>query len=175
MSQINEKLMLRKLLIFSATGISSRLISFSGWLITAFGASIGLLFANLEATLKVLPSNCLKTSVSIYLSAVILHVVQRYLANFSAAGGLGDSFQNPLTEEELAKIDFNYVYQEIERTTFYPAKWLIKQQFKAAAKGDYAAGGHMHYRVAQFEGALAVLQAILCITAVAVFVFSIEV
>lgn len=151
-----DSLFAGKLLVAMAAKLSSELSTFSGWMITAFGALLGVMLANIESVTKFIPVKALGWSVSIFLSAVALHVIQRYLASIVAGSVAAGEAAEAIPPHD--NVDMRYVLGQLEQSTLWPTRLLVRWSNSKIANGDLAVAGRMNARLAQIQAWLVFFQ-----------------
>ncbi len=160
---VQELIVAGRLLMMMAARVSENLASFASWLIGSFAAVLGLLVANVDSVSQFLPSKSLGTATFIFLLAVGLHVIQRYLYAI-VAGSVAASRE----AEELSTpqgLDFSRVMDEIERSSLWPVRILVARAMAKIRNGDFAAGGRLNAKLAQIQGYLVIAQMIIVVWA----------
>ncbi|MGH9858475.1 MAG: hypothetical protein ACRD5F_00470 [Candidatus Acidiferrales bacterium] len=150
--QIAELVLANRLLTVMASRVSENLATFSSWLIGSFAGILALLIANLSDLSEVLPAKAVGTSASIFLIAVGLHVLQRYLAAIVAGGAIVTREAEALPTP--AHLDFTVVFRQLERATFWPTSILVRRMLARVQAGDLAAGGRLYGKLAQIQSYL---------------------
>ncbi|MBT0963868.1 hypothetical protein [Denitromonas iodatirespirans] len=162
-AKIDEDIYAGKLLNVMARSINSELTTFSTWMVAGFGAAIGLLVANIEKVAPYISPNAVGASTKLFLVAVILNVVQRYLAAIltgSVAAGKEAESISP-----TAPIDISSVLNEIERATLWPARYMVRWSNRRILAGDFVLGGRLNAWSAQIQGWLVLAQMLAVVTA----------
>jgi hypothetical protein len=149
-ANIVEKLLAAKMLASAAGHSSSQLSSFSGWLITGFAAGFGLLLANIESISKFVEPRRVGLAILFFLGAVLVHVVQRWLAAITAGSIAAGNDAGTASANHNQEIDFKVVFAEMERASYRPARWFIRRSFAKVASGDLAGAGRMQFKLAQW-------------------------
>src|SRR5512134_2383446 len=120
---VAELVLSNRLLTLMASRVSENLATFSSWLIGSYAGILALLIANLSDVSAVLPAKAVGASASIFLIAVGLHVVQRYLAAIVAGGAIVMREAEALPTPD--SLDFAVVCRQVERATFWPTRILV--------------------------------------------------
>lgn len=92
---IDEGIMLGKMLSLGAIAVNSSLEKFSSWMLAGFGAAFALILTNIESVSKFIEISCLKTGITLYLVALAAGVIQRYLGTSINSGTM---FSNELEQ-----------------------------------------------------------------------------
>jgi hypothetical protein len=169
-NKIDESILIGKTLSLIAIGVTTSFEKFSGWLLAGFGAAFALLLSNIETVAKFIAVEDIKTGVLLYLIALASGVFQRWLAAGINAGAMVSKEAEDLGANAPEGIDFDNVLTQIENSTFYPQKWLVRYQFNQVRKNDYAAPGRMQATMAQIQGRLVLVQGVLVISSIVVMV-----
>lgn len=153
---LHESILAGRLLMIMAAKVSENLSTFSSWLIGSFAAVLALIITNIEKVSKFVPAERIGTAAFIFLFAVGLHVLQRYLAAIVAASAAAGKEADGLTVSE--SLNFALVTAEIEKATLWPARLLVRKGFAKIAAGDHAASGRTQALFAQSQGLLVIFQ-----------------
>ncbi len=170
-----EKLLASKMLSSAAGHASAELASFSGWLITGFAAAFGLLLVNIDAVSKFLDPGKLGRAIVLFLVAVVVHVIQRWLAAITAGSIAAGKEAASAAIEGSHELDFVVVFAEMERATYRPMRWFVRKSYAKVANGDVAAAGRMQAKLAQWQGFAVLAQLVLSVSAIAVVVVNLNV
>ena len=147
-----------KILMAMASGISGEQTKFSSWMVAGFGIGLGLLVANIATVAPYIPPSVISYAVNIFLIAVVINVLQRYLGTM-IAGSIA-------VAKEVEGIQFtpgvnlNYVFSEIERVTFWPTVYMVRWSSRKVLSGDLAFSGRLNARLAQISAWLVLIQVI---------------
>jgi hypothetical protein len=167
---INESILLGKLLNLMSKSATLSLEKFSAWLLAGFGVAFTLILTNIESISKFVTIENIKFGVILYLCALGAGVLQRWLGSMVQAGTMASEESDGLGANAPEGIDFNNILKSVEDVTFYPQKWLIKWQFSKLRDGDYAVSGKLFARITQIQGTLVLIQATLVITSILVII-----
>lgn len=165
---INEGIMLGKMLSLMAIAVNTSLEKFSSWMLAGFGAAFALILTNIESVSKFVDIGCLKTGITLYLVALAAGVIQRWLGASINSGTMFSNEQEQLGADAPEGINFENILSEVENVSFYPQKWLIRWQFNKLRAGDFAVAGKMLAKMAQIQGFLVLLQGALVISSIVV-------
>jgi hypothetical protein len=158
-----ESILSARLLSLMAVRVSERLAVFSSWLVGSFAALLALLISNLETIHTFLPPACIGTSSTLFLFAVGLHVVQRYLfALVSGSYSVGTEVEAMTLPPSL---NVEAIWEQLEKATLWPARILVKRTIKKMRVGDLAAGGRLNATLAQIQGFLVLTQMVFVVAA----------
>jgi len=153
--ELHERITAGLLLSTTAAQISRHLDSFCSWLLIGVGGSYSLIIANLASLQQFVSPRSIRISLLLLLVAILLGVLQRWLAAMVAAseatGDKADQIGKNLAERDI-EIDFKIVSQEMQRGTYYPAKWIVRRSFEKAISGDFAASGRVTAKISQVHG-----------------------
>ncbi|WP_375169655.1 hypothetical protein [Marinobacter sp.] len=160
-----------------ARSLSESHSKFSGWLLAGSSAIFGLILANLDSVSKFVAIDAVKTGATYLLSSLIVAVVHRWLFSMVQAGIQGADRGAQIDEQ--VKVG-NYTYNqetlcsEIENASFYPAKWLIRWQYRKLKNGDTTLAGRQHLKLAQIQGFCLLLQIIFAVVSISVLVLGLN-
>jgi hypothetical protein len=168
-SEIQGRVAAGRLLSVTAGTAAASLDSFSGWLLSGFGAAYALLLANIEKVANFLDVAALRNALILFATATVAGVIARYLGAIVSAGaatseaaaqlGKGLEIENP---EVAARV----ILGEISKATFWPARLLVTSAFRNVERGDYAAGGRLYARLVQVQSWLVVLLALSLVSSI---------
>lgn len=151
-----------KILNAMAGSINAQMTAFSSWMVAGFGAMLGLLVANIDTVSPFIAPTVVGASVKLFLVALVLNVLQRYLAAMVAGSiAVANEVQLiPINHEA----DLGYIVREIERATFWPTRILVRWSNRKALSGDLAVSGRLNARLAQVQGWLVLAQMIVVVS-----------
>lgn len=151
-ANINESILAGRLLTIMAARISENLATFSGWLVGSFAAILALLISNIDTTSKFLPTQCVGSSALLFLTAVVLYVLQRYIAAIVAGSvAVGKEAETLVSGQALNLV---LVMEEIEKSTYWPARIIVRRSLAKIRAGDFAASGRTMAKLGQVQGFL---------------------
>lgn len=170
-SEVQAKVLAGRLLSLGAGRASAALDQFSSWLLSGFGATFALLFGNIDPVSKHLRVESLQSAIWLFLAVLVLGVISRLLAAIIGAGAEAASQAEPmgreLAEQEI-EVNVKTVFREVESATFWPARQAVASSFRKVDKGDFAAAGRLHARLAQLQGYLVFVEVALAVVIVGV-------
>ncbi len=169
--ELHERVTAGRLLSTTASQVSERLDSFCSWLLLGVGGAYSLVFANLASLQGLISTHSIRTSLQLLLAAIVLGIVQRWLAAMVAAGSAtaekAERIGRELADQDI-NIDFKVVFREMERGLYYPAKWFARGSFEKAMSGDFAASGRVTAYISQIQSWLALVLVGFVVAAIAV-------
>jgi len=152
--------------------------SFGTWLLVGVGATYSLVLANLASVQQFVSLGSVRSGLLLLLTAVVLGVLQRWLGAIvgasSAAAEKADKIGRDLADQDI-NLDFQVLFREMERGTYYPAKWIVKHSFSKVMAGDIAASGRMSASIAQIQSFLVLAQVAVAIAAIATIACGVKV
>jgi hypothetical protein len=176
--ELHERITAGRLLSLAAARMSEHIGAFGSWLLVGVGASYSLVLANLSSVQQFISLESIRTGLLLLFVAVVFGVLQRWLAAIIAASA-ASAEKSEAIGRELAErnvdIDFKVVFREMERGTYYPAKWIVRRSFEKAMSGDFAAAGRMSAGIAQVQSLLVLMQVGLAVAAIAACAFGVKV
>jgi hypothetical protein len=161
-----EHIFLNRVLTVMAERTSAAFGSFSNWMIVGYGAALSLLVAHIDTVTKFVSPKAMRWSIILFLVAVFLHIVDRYLATMVANGvAVGKEvatmqFPNPF--------DLPYFLDQMEQAIFWPHRILVRRIYARIRAGDLSRAGRIPMTLAQIQVLLGVLQVLVLIAAAAV-------
>ncbi|MDA8127576.1 MAG: hypothetical protein M0Z73_02590 [Betaproteobacteria bacterium] len=150
---MHESILAGRLLTIMAGRTTESLTTFSSWLIGSFAAILGLLLSKIDTVTTLLPAACIGLSIKIFLIAVSLHVLQRYLGAI-VSGSEAASKEAESAAPAGVTLDFSRVVNEIERSIFWPARIFLRWTNKKILAGDFAAPGRLVVKLTQAQAFL---------------------
>lgn len=151
-SNTAQTILAGRMLTIMAARVSESLVGFAGWLVGGFAALLGLLIANIDTASKFLPTQCIGTSTLLFLVAVVLHVVQRYLAATVAGSvAIGKEVEILVSGQTVDPV---FLFEELEKSTFWPTRIFVQRSLAKIRAGDFAASGRMMATLGQVQAFL---------------------
>ncbi|UYK76877.1 hypothetical protein NG825_00235 [Xanthomonas sacchari] len=176
--EIHERVTAGRLLSLAAAHVSEHMGSFGTWLLVGVGATYSLVLANLASVQQFVSLWSVRSGLLLLLAAVALGVLQRWLAAIvgasSAAAEKADKIGRDLADQDI-DLDFQVLFREMERGTYYPAKWIVKRSYSKVMAGDFAAFGRMSAGIAQVQSYLVLAQVGCALAAIASIAFGVKV
>lgn len=176
--EFHERVTAGRLLSTGAAHISKNIDSFCSWLLMGVGAAYALILANFASLTELVAPRALQISLLLLLAAIILGVIQRWLAAIvatsTAAGEKAEQIGKELSERNIP-IDFKIVFREMERGIYYPTKLIFKRSVDKAMSGDFSAAGRFAAAFSQIQSWLAFLLVSFVVAAIAVTACAIKV
>ena len=163
-----EKIAASKILSATAEYASERLIRFSGWLIGAFGAAVGLLLVNVASLSQFISPHSLGSMISCFVSAFVFHVIQRWLAISSASNAVLDQRIEAVEIKDVEGLKI--LIEEIRKATLPFNRWFLRKEFKKIAAGDLAFSGRRQFQLAQLQSIAVLAQLVSAIVAIVIIV-----
>jgi hypothetical protein len=155
-------------MLLAAAGKASRALdTFGTWLLAGFGAAVALLLTNHD-TLALIPSAASRGEIRLFLFAVVLAVIQKYVAIIVTMADEGSTLGREIVTPHLgrgAQIDPDMITSEVLRGLYGPQRWIVRKMF-AKSKGDFAAAPRAFMKMAQVQGLLVVLEVALFLIAI---------
>jgi hypothetical protein len=171
---LQEKVLAGSLLTASAGKAAAVVDTFVSWLVAAAGAALALLIGSLSDIAPYLPVKTVKCAAVLFLIAAGLTVVEKYLASIvvgaAEAAAHAAEIGRRMADEDV-ELDFSIVLKEFETATLPPMRWLVGRSFAKVQSGDFAASGRNFARCAQVQGMLALVIAIIVLSALGLIVF----
>jgi hypothetical protein len=161
--KINESIYAGKALAVMAAAINSEHSSFSSWMVAGFGAAIGLLIANVEKVAPYISPSAIGSSTKLFLVAVILNVIQRYLGAI-IAGSVATGKEVESIPVATA-LDLQVILNEIEQSTLWPMRFMVRKSNNRIRAGDIAFASRLNAWMAQIVGWLVLVQMVVVIAA----------
>ncbi|GAA5007026.1 hypothetical protein FNZ56_04585 [Pseudoluteimonas lycopersici] len=160
---LNTSLTASRILSLGASRISASLDVFSGWLLAGFGATYGLLLANLGSLAPYIDTSNVKFGAMYFVVSASLAAAQKLIASYVAAGTAAGE-EGRATGKELANsrvpIDVESMYQQVNQGLLWPWSTFNARMTDKARKGDYAVIGRFHAKASQIQTYLVVFQVI---------------
>lgn len=162
-----------QLLTRAARAASESLDTYSGWMLAGFGAAFSLALANIQTVSKFVAVASLRRSAFLFLAALMVGVVQKFLASLvasSAAAGLEGEALGQANATAGVDLDFAVVFGEMERAILFPFRWVVKRALGKVPPEDLTVGGRMCFMLSQIQGWLVLAESILALVAAAIIV-----
>lgn len=177
-NEIVEKLVANKLMIEMSRAISESMSQFAAWLLLGFSASFTLILANIATVSNFVETASIKSAVLVFLVSLLVAVVQRWIAasimSGHKSGDAGAAIDAELNAQGII-LNQSTVLSELEKASYYPAKWLIKIQFKKFREGDLTVGGRQQLKMSQIQALLMLVQVLLAAASIAILMFGLKV
>jgi len=100
--------------------------SFGTWLLVGVGATYSLVLANLASVQQFVSLGSVRSGLLLLLTAVVLGVLQRWLGAIVGASSAAAEKADKIGRDLDINLDFQVLFREMERGTYYPAKWIVK-------------------------------------------------
>jgi hypothetical protein len=162
------------LMAHSAGNLSAKFDTFATWLLAGFGAAVGLLLTSHEVNVLV-PAASIRYGATLFLTAVCVTVVEKYISIIVAAGSEGAEFSRATFEDHLKKrteqgqplnLNMQTFVREFLRPLFKPAVWLASFALRKIAAGDFNAGVRQLVVMSQTQGVLLMVEVGLFVAAI---------
>ena len=174
---MQSKIFAGKLLSAASKNIGESLSSYSAWLLAGFAAALTLILANISTVSEYIDTANIKYSIFLFLIALFIGVLQRLLftvLSSSIKSGEEGAKLGEIEGENGSTIDFEVVFKEMLEAAYWPANKLISSGIEKAKKGDFAATGRMHYKMAMIGSLLTLIMALLAVASIVVLVIGIN-
>ncbi len=164
----DERKFVLKMTMSVAGATTSEIGAFSSWVIAGAAALFAFVLGSFDKIGAMLNQAALSGSVKLFLVAVALNAVQRYLGAAVAgqvkAAQEGEALAHSLGERAAA-LRFTRVVDAMSAASPPPARWILRGMSKKIAADDWLAGARMTGRLVQAQPILAVVQVILLVIA----------
>jgi hypothetical protein len=173
-TELQSVVLAGELMANTAGNLSAKFDTFATWLLAGFGAAVGLLLTSHEA-MVVVPAATTRFGAKLFLAAVCITVVEKYLSILVAAGSEGaalsrTSIQNYFDERrELdlpIALNMQTFIREFMRPMFRPAVWIASFAIRKVAAGDLNAGVRPLVIMSQVQGGLLLVEVGLFVAAI---------
>ncbi len=162
-ANITESIYSGKVLTAMASSVNEHHLKFSSWMVAGFGAAIGLLISNIDKVATYISPAAIGCSTKLFLVAVVLNVLQRYLGAI-----ISGSMEVAKKVEDLpinGDLNTQAILKEIERATLWPTRYMVRSSNKRILSGDIAYGGRLNAWMAQIAGWLVLSQMVAVVSA----------
>lgn len=131
-----------------ASKLSSRFDAFATWLLAAFGGAVALMLTSHDA-IALVSSYAIRTDAKLFCAAVIVTVIEKYIAIIVIAGSEGavsaraiilDHFKLRREANEPPNLDAKIITAEIVRPIFRPFRWIAERSVRKIEAGDSGLG-----------------------------------
>jgi len=163
-----------KVMTEMASKMSTRFDSFGTWLLAGFGAGMALLLARHDQV-SVIPVTTIKLGATLFLVSVVLVVLEKYLAIVVGAAADVSEFTMQEINEHFKKQQEDKISPSIDLTVFNEKlllgilpthRWLVAWSIKRASNGDHSSSGQKLLWMAQFQGILIFVEAVIFLWAI---------
>lgn len=160
---LNTTLTASRILSTGARRLSLSLDSFSSWLLAGFGATYGLLLANIGSLAAYVSPSRIKLGAACFIVAAALAALQKLIASYVAAGaasfGDGEATGKDLADKR-APLNVEGMYQQVNQGLLWPWRQFKSRMTSVARTGDFAVVGRFHAKASQIQCYVVVLQVI---------------
>lgn len=173
-AEIQASVMAGTVMTEIAGKMSGRFDTFGTWLLAGFGAGITLLLEKHDEV-SVVPIATIKLSVMLFLISCALIVVEKYLANIVGASADAATFTREAMALHFKNQKDNNIPASFDLVTFKKKliagmlpthRWFAALLIKKADDGDLSRPGNSMLRLAQAQGFLVFIEALLFLRAV---------
>jgi hypothetical protein len=164
----SEKDAAAEALMIAAEKANSSLMVFSGWLVGGIGATLALLFSNLEKVFEIVDVNFVKLALALLLVALLISTISRLMSSMISAG-IESNEKSLLLAAEIAatgaefKIDI--FMSEFARGLFPFQRWWVRKSMSKAKQGDTAATARSIAKLSQAQAMLVFFEVLLVVLA----------
>jgi hypothetical protein len=157
-----------------ANKLSSKFDAFATWLLAGFGAAIALLLTSHDA-ITLVPRYAIRTDAKLFCAAVIVTVLERYIAIVVIAGSeaaiaaratILDHIKQRIEAKQSPILDVRLFANEIIRPIFRPFRWLAERSMRKINSGDNGAGMRPLVILSQVQGLLLLVQIVVFLFAI---------
>lgn len=145
--------------------------AFSNWMLAGFGAVMALLLGNLVKLSSIIPLATFRRAAEIYIAAALLGVIEKFLAlwigGIAKAGEVGADLGENI---DPGNFDLGLYFETTKRGFYWPGCWVINRVFAAFARGEIAYVPRVALKAAQWQGLIALIEAVLVMVSAAVIV-----
>ena len=159
--EIATKQATNALLLGIARVLSESHSAYATWLLAGFSAAFTLVLANMDIATKYIETASIKSALYVFLYSIGLAVIQKWINSVIQGGFKGGEEGNKVDialAQNNMEIDQEFVLKEIEKATWYPARFLIKWQYNKVRQGDLLVVGRQQFKLAQLVGLLLLAQ-----------------
>lgn len=159
------------LLTVGAGKSSAVLDSFVSWLLGGFGAALALILSNLDSIVPFVPIEAIKRSAAIFMVAVVVGVVEKYLAAVVTGGAESSAAGREIGEKAAdLELDLSVVFQLSERAALPPMRWFLRSFLRKAAEGDLTVSGRLFTRLSNIQTFVVLAETFLILWAAVVLI-----
>ena len=161
-----------------ANKISSKFDAFATWLLAGFGGGVALMLTSHDA-IALVSRNAIRTDLKLFAAAVVITVIEKYIAIIVIAGSESALATRALVLEHIKlrreddlplNLDARLVTAEIIRPIFRPFRWLAERSANKIQAGDNGAGMRRLVRLSQVQGLLLFVQIVLFLIALSTII-----
>jgi len=148
-------------LMGGAVSLSKRVDGFAVWLLAGLGAALGLMLANLDAVLSYIPAAEFRATVNLFLCALGLAVLQRYLGVGIHVGA--ETFEATLgrfCRVGIGNFDLSTFNAEVDKAYPPPWRWVVRWARRRGEAGDTTLMGRLVARLGLAQSILVLAEAV---------------
>jgi hypothetical protein len=163
---VQEIVIAAALISESAGKASKALDKFASWLLAGFGGAVALLLSGRDLR-PLVPVGAVRIGSILFLCAVLVTVLQKYLAIVVTSGAEGAALGRALVKEHLKErkelglqsaLDPETLTKEMLKALYWPATKIASRFIARSKKGDFAAGARAFMKLAQVQGFFVMLE-----------------
>jgi hypothetical protein len=152
-----------------ANKISTKIDAFATWLLAGFGGAVALMLTSHDA-IGLVSRNAIRTDLKLFGAAVVVTVVEKYIAIIAIAGSEAVLATRALILEHIKlrresdlppSLDAELIKAQIVRAIFRPFRWIPERDAKRVKAGDSMAGIRRLVRLSQVQGLLLLVEILL--------------
>jgi hypothetical protein len=156
-----------------AVTLSGKFDTFATWLLTAFGAAVGLVLTSHDAAALVLTS-AIRFGAKLFCCAVVVTVIEKYIAIIVSGGGESAVAARSAVLDHIDRrrelglsqaLDMDVFTREFARALFRPFRRVASRAARKVNEGDLNAGARPILVLAQIQGLLVFVQIVLFLIA----------
>ena len=170
-ADVQAKILAGRILSMGAGRASAALDHISSWLLSGFGAAFALLFANIDAVSRHIDLGSLRIGLRLFLGALILGVISKYLSAIVVAGAEAAAHGNAMGREimdQKLEINVDTFFEESKRAVYWPVRIMVESTFEKASSGDFAVAGRVNAKIAQIQGFMIVAEVLIAVASAVV-------
>ena len=166
---LDERTVVKRLLILQTRTISQRLPILSAWLLGGFGIGLGVVLANIETVSKFIHMTHVRFALLVFLCALAVAVLSNYLtavinSNLAATEEV-DALMKEV-ESSGRKWDIDFFISEYRRAFLPHIAWMVDLSFTKAKAGDILFGVRLTAKLSQIQAGLVIVQCFVALIAI---------
>lgn len=149
--------------------VSPIIDKFSGWLIGGLGVAAVLLVSQYDSVSKHINTDIIHEFLLLLMAALVIAVIQKFVSSLIVANAKASIVAVELGKdaaEKDIKLDFEFIFGEIERSIFPISRWAVRRDFRKAIEGDLVSSSRNFVRLFQVQGILTLAQALVTLFAI---------
>ena len=142
---------------------------FSSWLIGGYGAAAALLVSQYNSVSNHINISVIQDFLLLLMLALIMAVIQKFISSLvisnARASIVGVELGRDASENNI-DLDFEFIFNEIEKSIFPISRWFVRRSLRKVLKGDLMANSRNIVRLLQVQGLITIAQVLVTLCAI---------